>query len=136
MRDHGEAAQLGRVEFLKHHPVTDDVFAVVGQHRGRVADEEQAKVAVLERRERHLLWQRGGGGRQTCSRSRMKSAISSIVPGSRSGALWLRPSMTCIWPSRSCSATSSACAAGTYSSAPPCTSSTGMWMRCASAAAE
>jgi len=46
MRNDGEGAEGRRVEFLKHHPVTDDVFDVVGHHcRGR-GEEIDPKVNV------------------------------------------------------------------------------------------
>ena len=33
VRHHREARQRRRMEFLKHHPVADDVLDIVGHHR-------------------------------------------------------------------------------------------------------
>jgi hypothetical protein len=42
------------MEFLKHHPVADDVLDIVGHHRNRKGDELRAEARVAHRGERSL----------------------------------------------------------------------------------
>jgi hypothetical protein len=52
VRDDGEPRERRRMEFLKHHPVADDVLDIVGHHRKHEGDELGAKPRVAHRRER------------------------------------------------------------------------------------
>ena len=55
MRDDRESAQRGRMKFLEHHLVGDDVLDVVGHHRGGGAEDIDPKIAVGERGESAML---------------------------------------------------------------------------------
>jgi hypothetical protein len=62
VRNDREPAQRRGMEFLKHHPVADDVLDIVGHHRNHKADELRAKARVAHRSERLLRgrWRRCG----------------------------------------------------------------------------
>ena len=78
MRNDREPGQRRGMEFLKHHPVADDVLDIVGHHRNRKGDELRAEARVAHRSERSLRRRRcgvfgldvqgstlrGGGGRR------------------------------------------------------------------------
>jgi len=64
MRHDGEARQGGRVEFLEHHPVTDDVLDVVRHHGENKGDELGAEARVAHRCKGPLCgWRRMNGSR-------------------------------------------------------------------------